>query len=209
MHTSQFPKMDPYDWLQGHICVYWLIVLVKIDWMSRAYQPKRYSLCLRSAVSTAHLLAAREDLCYMVKTSSGSCREKTSCAVNRVRRLSFLAFLSGCGWRVMIGESSDPDGPGSWPRGTDFWDRSASAGDACVEEEIWWRRRTRRESRSGWMESRPMEPRRPRRTVLSLIRDLGKFIFNKSVVVCFIELFNIKSWRHHALPQKTAESNEE
>ncbi|XP_058606411.1 protein FAM98B isoform X2 [Onychostoma macrolepis] len=57
---------------------------VKIDRMARAYQSKRYSLSLRSAVSAAHLLAARQDLCYMVKTSSGSCREKTSCAINRI-----------------------------------------------------------------------------------------------------------------------------
>lgn len=57
---------------------------VKIDSMARAYQPKRYSLCLRSSVSVAHLLAARQDVCYMVKTSSGSCREKTSCAINRI-----------------------------------------------------------------------------------------------------------------------------
>ncbi|XP_016355159.1 protein FAM98B isoform X2 [Sinocyclocheilus anshuiensis] len=57
---------------------------VKIDRMARAYQPKRYSLSLRSSVSVAHLLAARQDVCYMVKTSSGSCREKTSCAINRI-----------------------------------------------------------------------------------------------------------------------------
>ncbi|XP_051724205.1 protein FAM98B [Ctenopharyngodon idella] len=57
---------------------------VRIDRMARAYQPKRYSLSLKSSVSVAHLLAAREDICNMVKTSSGSCREKTACAVNRI-----------------------------------------------------------------------------------------------------------------------------
>ncbi|KAK2878258.1 hypothetical protein Q8A67_019049 [Cirrhinus molitorella] len=57
---------------------------VKIDRMARAYQPKRYSLSLRSSVSASHLLAARQDLRYMMKTSSGSCREKTSCAINRI-----------------------------------------------------------------------------------------------------------------------------
>ncbi|XP_043118246.1 protein FAM98B isoform X2 [Puntigrus tetrazona] len=57
---------------------------VKIDRMARAYQQRRYSLSLRSEVSTAHLLAARQDLCYMMKTSSGSYREKTSCAINRI-----------------------------------------------------------------------------------------------------------------------------
>ncbi|XP_052385990.1 protein FAM98B isoform X3 [Carassius gibelio] len=57
---------------------------VRIDSMARAYQPKRYSLSLRCSVSVSHLLAARQDVCYMVKTSSGSCREKTSCAINRI-----------------------------------------------------------------------------------------------------------------------------
>ncbi|XP_026867445.1 protein FAM98B isoform X1 [Electrophorus electricus] len=56
----------------------------KIDAMAKAYQPKRHSLTLKSSVSLAHLLAAREDICNMVKTSSGSSREKTTCAVNRV-----------------------------------------------------------------------------------------------------------------------------
>ncbi|XP_076834480.1 protein FAM98B [Brachyhypopomus gauderio] len=56
----------------------------KIDTMAKAYQPKRHSLTLKSSVSLAHLLAAREDVCNVVKTSSGSSREKTACAVNRV-----------------------------------------------------------------------------------------------------------------------------
>ncbi|XP_073682881.1 protein FAM98B [Garra rufa] len=57
---------------------------VRIDRMARAYQPKRYCLLPRSTVSVSDLLAARQDVCYMMKTSSGSCREKTSCAVNRI-----------------------------------------------------------------------------------------------------------------------------
>ncbi|KAK7910536.1 hypothetical protein WMY93_015220 [Mugilogobius chulae] len=57
---------------------------VKVDSMARAYQPKRHSLRLSSSVDMAQLLAAREDLCHMVKTSSGSDREKTACAVNKV-----------------------------------------------------------------------------------------------------------------------------
>ncbi|XP_053366049.1 protein FAM98B isoform X1 [Clarias gariepinus] len=56
----------------------------KTDIMARAYQPKRHSLTLKSSISLAHLLAAREDICYMVKTSSESCRERTACAVNKV-----------------------------------------------------------------------------------------------------------------------------
>ncbi|XP_017332064.1 protein FAM98B isoform X2 [Ictalurus punctatus] len=56
----------------------------KTDTMARAYQPKRHSLTLKSSISLAHLLAAREDICHMVKTSSESCRERTACAVNKV-----------------------------------------------------------------------------------------------------------------------------
>ncbi|XP_072314067.1 protein FAM98B isoform X2 [Eucyclogobius newberryi] len=57
---------------------------LKVDSMARAYQDKRHSLRLRCSVGVAELLAAREDLCNVVKTSSGSSREKTSCAVNKV-----------------------------------------------------------------------------------------------------------------------------
>ncbi|XP_030574741.1 protein FAM98B [Archocentrus centrarchus] len=57
---------------------------VKVDSMARAYQPKRHSLRPQSSVDMAALLAAREDLCNVVKTSSGSSREKTACAVNKI-----------------------------------------------------------------------------------------------------------------------------
>ncbi|MEQ2277107.1 hypothetical protein XENORESO_019888 [Xenotaenia resolanae] len=57
---------------------------VKVDSMARAYQPKRHSLRPQSSVDVAELLAAREDVCNVVKTSSGSSREKTACAVNKV-----------------------------------------------------------------------------------------------------------------------------
>lgn len=53
--------------------------------MARAYQPKRHSLRAQTSVGVAELLAAREDICNVVKTSSGCNREKTSCAVNKVR----------------------------------------------------------------------------------------------------------------------------
>lgn len=52
--------------------------------MAKAYQPKRHTLKLQSTVDMAQLLAAREDICNVVKTSSGSSREKTTCAVNKV-----------------------------------------------------------------------------------------------------------------------------
>ncbi|XP_062296383.1 protein FAM98B [Scomber scombrus] len=56
----------------------------KVDSMAGAYQPRRHSLRPQSMVDTAELLAAREDLCNVVKTSSGSSREKTTCAVNKI-----------------------------------------------------------------------------------------------------------------------------
>ncbi|XP_067847471.1 protein FAM98B [Heptranchias perlo] len=54
------------------------------DNMAKVYQPKRHTLPLKSTVSLAHLLAAREDLSKIIKTSSGSLREGTSCAINKV-----------------------------------------------------------------------------------------------------------------------------
>ncbi|XP_038128543.1 protein FAM98B [Cyprinodon tularosa] len=57
---------------------------VKVDSMARAYQPKRHALQPQPSVDMAELLAAREDICNVVKTSSGSSREKTVCAVNKV-----------------------------------------------------------------------------------------------------------------------------
>ncbi|KAJ8289035.1 hypothetical protein COCON_G00016940 [Conger conger] len=54
------------------------------DSMAKAYQPIRHSLKMKSPISLAHLLAAREDICNVVKTSSGSSREKTTCAINKI-----------------------------------------------------------------------------------------------------------------------------
>lgn len=52
--------------------------------MARVYQPRRHSLRPQSTVDMSKLLAAREDICNVVKTSSGSSREMTACAVNKV-----------------------------------------------------------------------------------------------------------------------------
>ncbi|XP_070612645.1 protein FAM98B isoform X2 [Erythrolamprus reginae] len=57
---------------------------VKTDDIARIYQPKRYGLSSKSTISIAHLLAAREDLSKIIRTSSGSTREKTICAINKV-----------------------------------------------------------------------------------------------------------------------------
>ncbi|MBN3326253.1 FA98B protein, partial [Atractosteus spatula] len=56
----------------------------QIDNMAKAYQPKRHSLSSKTTVGLAHLLAAREDICNIVKTSSGSTRERTACPINKV-----------------------------------------------------------------------------------------------------------------------------
>uniref|UniRef100_K9IJ38 Family with sequence similarity 98 member B n=1 Tax=Desmodus rotundus TaxID=9430 RepID=K9IJ38_DESRO len=58
---------------------------VKTDDIARIYQPKRYALSPKTTMITlAHLLAAREDLSKIIRTSSGSSREKTACAINKV-----------------------------------------------------------------------------------------------------------------------------
>uniref|UniRef100_A0A8D0AWT4 Family with sequence similarity 98 member B n=1 Tax=Salvator merianae TaxID=96440 RepID=A0A8D0AWT4_SALMN len=56
----------------------------RTDDIARIYQPKRYGLSPKSTISVAHLLAAREDLSKIIRTSSGSTREKTICAINKV-----------------------------------------------------------------------------------------------------------------------------
>ncbi|XP_066552970.1 protein FAM98A [Amia ocellicauda] len=52
--------------------------------LAKVYQPKRAALGTKSAVSVAHLFAAREDLSKILRTSSGRIREKTACAINKV-----------------------------------------------------------------------------------------------------------------------------
>ncbi|KAK2081244.1 hypothetical protein P7K49_040390, partial [Saguinus oedipus] len=57
---------------------------VKTDDIARIYQPKRYALSPKTTITMAHLLAAREDLSKIIRTSSGASREKTACAINKV-----------------------------------------------------------------------------------------------------------------------------
>ncbi|XP_054855008.1 protein FAM98C isoform X2 [Eublepharis macularius] len=52
--------------------------------MAKAFKPLRQSLQEDSQVTLAHLLAARDDLSRIIKTSSGTSRDKTSCAINKV-----------------------------------------------------------------------------------------------------------------------------
>uniref|UniRef100_A0A8C4NDD1 Family with sequence similarity 98 member A n=1 Tax=Eptatretus burgeri TaxID=7764 RepID=A0A8C4NDD1_EPTBU len=56
-----------------------------IEAMGKVYYPKRRMLQNVPTITLAHLLAARDDLSRLYKTSSGSLREKTSCAINKVR----------------------------------------------------------------------------------------------------------------------------
>ena len=65
--------------------------------MAKAYQPRRHSLRPQSTVDMAELLAAREDICNVVKTSSGSSREKTACAVNKVQNNFSSVLMSAVG----------------------------------------------------------------------------------------------------------------
>ncbi|KAM4664638.1 protein FAM98B isoform 2-T2 [Discoglossus pictus] len=57
---------------------------IKTDEIAQVYQPIRYALSPKSTVSLSHLLAAREDLSRITRTSSGQSREKTVCAINKV-----------------------------------------------------------------------------------------------------------------------------
>ncbi|XP_062863338.1 protein FAM98A [Trichomycterus rosablanca] len=52
--------------------------------LGKVYQPLRSALGGKSRVGVAHLIAAREDLSKILRTSSGQSREKTSCAINKV-----------------------------------------------------------------------------------------------------------------------------
>ncbi|XP_053330900.1 protein FAM98B-like [Spea bombifrons] len=56
----------------------------KTDEIARIYQPARYSLSPKTTISFSHLLAAREDLSRIVRTSSEEIRKNTACAVNKV-----------------------------------------------------------------------------------------------------------------------------
>uniref|UniRef100_A0A8C9RMI9 Protein FAM98B-like n=1 Tax=Scleropages formosus TaxID=113540 RepID=A0A8C9RMI9_SCLFO len=59
----------------------------KVDgilFMAIPFSPLRYLLTFKASVSLSHLLAAREDIRSLKKTSSGLIREKTACAINKV-----------------------------------------------------------------------------------------------------------------------------
>ena len=54
------------------------------DRVSAVYQPIRRQLSMAPKTDVAHLLAARQDLLNVEKTSSGAARERSKCDINRV-----------------------------------------------------------------------------------------------------------------------------
>ncbi|ESO93618.1 hypothetical protein LOTGIDRAFT_119041, partial [Lottia gigantea] len=52
--------------------------------IAEVYQPIRQKLSSKSKIDVADILAARDDLTRLQKTSSGEARERTKCAINRV-----------------------------------------------------------------------------------------------------------------------------
>ncbi|CAG5136390.1 unnamed protein product, partial [Candidula unifasciata] len=52
--------------------------------IAEVYQPIRRTLVAKTNVDVPQILAARDDLTRIQKTSSGEAREKTKCAINRV-----------------------------------------------------------------------------------------------------------------------------
>ncbi|XP_056624062.1 protein FAM98B [Triplophysa dalaica] len=94
---------------------------VRTDRMAGAYQSKRYSLSFKSSVSLAHVLAARDDICNVVKTSSGSCREKTTCTVNKI----LMGAVPDRGGRPSEIQAPLPEMP-VWQKRTDGGGRGAA-----------------------------------------------------------------------------------
>ncbi|XP_071080834.1 protein FAM98B-like [Haliotis cracherodii] len=54
------------------------------DKIAKVYQPIRKQLVSKTNIGVPQILAARDDLTQIQKTSSGEAREKTKCAINRV-----------------------------------------------------------------------------------------------------------------------------
>ncbi|KAL0969678.1 hypothetical protein UPYG_G00230750 [Umbra pygmaea] len=106
----------------------------RVDSMAKAYQPKRHSLTQTSSIGMAHLLAAREDICNLVKTSSGSSRENTACAVNKI----LMGRVPDRGGRPSEIDAPLPEMP-AWQKRQDSgggWGRGSGAGGWGREVEV-------------------------------------------------------------------------
>lgn len=66
------------------IHLFYVFLQTQAEKLSKVYQPLRSALGIRSKISVAHLLAARQDFSKILRTSSGRIREKTACAINKV-----------------------------------------------------------------------------------------------------------------------------
>ncbi|KAJ3613229.1 hypothetical protein NHX12_019479 [Muraenolepis orangiensis] len=115
----------------------------KVDSMARAYQPRRHSLRPQPSVGVAELLAAREDLCNVVRTSSGASTAHTACDVNKVlmgrvpdrgghRRVEVEVVV---GEGVAAGEEDGEEeegwwwwGGGNWGGGGGGWNQGGHGG---------------------------------------------------------------------------------
>nr|XP_020455565.1 protein FAM98A [Monopterus albus] len=82
--------------------------------LAKAYQPLRSALCTKSKTSVAHLLAVRQDLSKILRTSSGKMREKTACAINKV----LMGRVPDRGGRPCEIEPPPPEMP-SWQKRQD------------------------------------------------------------------------------------------
>uniref|UniRef100_A0A8C5MY00 Family with sequence similarity 98 member A n=1 Tax=Leptobrachium leishanense TaxID=445787 RepID=A0A8C5MY00_9ANUR len=91
--------------------------------LGKAYQPKRAALAAKGSISVAHLLAARHDLSKILRTSSGSIREKTACAINKV----LMGRVPDRGGRPNEIEPPPPEMP-PWQKRNDGPPQGASRG---------------------------------------------------------------------------------
>uniref|UniRef100_A0A8C7XS37 Family with sequence similarity 98 member A n=1 Tax=Oryzias sinensis TaxID=183150 RepID=A0A8C7XS37_9TELE len=87
---------------------------VRAEKLGQVYQPLRSVLAVRSCVSVAHLLAARQDFSKILRTSSGKIREKTACAINKV----LMGRVPDRGGRPCEIEPPPPEMP-SWQKRQD------------------------------------------------------------------------------------------
>ncbi|XP_076306062.1 protein FAM98A isoform X1 [Tachypleus tridentatus] len=86
----------------------------KEDLISRTYQPRRQLMKIEPAVDLSDLLAAREDLAIIEKTSSASVRKNTQTAINKV----LIGAVPDRGGRPEEQQPPPPEMP-SWQKRSD------------------------------------------------------------------------------------------